>query len=386
MSFDIADMNGDGRPDLVLPPERLGDGHPWIALQQKDGSWAPWADAKWPTDIKLDYGTVRVADFDGDGNLDIAIACHFGGTYVLYGNGKGDFTRWARLPKVNQNMTARSLVVADFNNDGRPDIATLAETNIEMGSAKRIDSGLVNVVLNLPSGWKATSDGFSKFIHGDWLSAADIDGDGFPDLLLTSRNLGITDVMMRNVGKGEKFAPMAEAQVPIGGYVLANAVGSLDRFPIPDVVYCVEGFNPRGNEGDPAQACLIYRFHDANGRPSATPTVQTLFKFNEAYNNVNAVAIGDIDGDGRNDIALVTNEGKVRIFLQFPDGTFYEDKSAALDTGGADLFDVRIADLYHDGMGEVVVFGTPREQAKAEGGIWVFVPQKPGTKPRPAHG
>ena len=276
------------------------------------------------------------------------------------------------------------MVVADFNKDGRPDIATLAEIDLDLATDKSINMGLVNVALNLPSGWKATSDGFSSYIHGDWLSAADLDGDGWPDLLLTSRNLGITDVIMRNVGKGEKFAPMATLQVPVAAYIFASAAGPLDRFPNPDAVYCFEQFNPRTTGGVPAQACVVYRFHDASGRPIQTPTTQLLFKQTEEYQNVKGVAIGDIDGDGRNDIAVITNQGKVRVFLQLTDGTFYEDKSAALDTGGADLFDVKIADLYHNGMGEIVVIGAPREEVKANGGIWVFAPKETAPKSRRA--
>ncbi len=137
MSFDVADMNGDGLPDLVFGPQRTGPPTPYIFLQQKDGSWKLWQDARWPTQgLKLDYGTVRVADFDRDGNKDIAIACHFSRTYVLYGDGKGDFTRFVTVPQSNQDMTSRALAVADFDGDGRPDIATFAEMDLNMASAR----------------------------------------------------------------------------------------------------------------------------------------------------------------------------------------------------------------------------------------------------------
>ena len=376
MSFDVADMNGDGLPDLVLPPPRLGMSHPSIVLQQPDHSWKLWSDVRWPDpkSYKLDYGTVRVADFDGDGHPDIALASHFSETFVLYGDGKGGFTRVQVLPRANKNVTARSLVVADFNNDRRPDVATLDEVNLDMATNLRQSAGLVNVFLNLPSGWKTVTEGFPNEIQGDWISAADMDRDGWVDLLLTSRSEGILDLFMRNVGKGEHFQAVASNQVPYSSFVLANAAAPLDRFKSPDVVLCFEQFNARVPE-DPAQACAIYHFHDAKGRPSLTPRQEVFVKRKVAYDNFKAVAVGDIDGDGRNDIAVVTSNGALMVLLQFPDGRFYEERSPEMAIGDTDPFDVRIADLYRDGKGEVIVMGSPRGTGPG-GGVWVFAPHR----------
>ncbi|MDD5562845.1 MAG: VCBS repeat-containing protein [Thermoanaerobaculaceae bacterium] len=374
MSFDIADMNGDGLPDLVFGPQRTGEeATGYIFLQQKDHSWQLWRDTKWPTrGLKLDYGTVRVADFDGDGNKDIAIACHFSKTYVLYGNGKGDFTRFVTVPQTNQGMTSRALTVGDFNGDGRPDIATYAEVDLDMGSTSRITSGLVNVALNLPSGWKAVAkDFFPEGIQGDWLTAADVLGVGSDQILLTSRAQNVMDLVFRNGGGGEKWDSTARLSFPVNAYVLANAVGPLDRFKQPDLLECFEQFNPWKVE-PPTQACVIYRFHDAQGRPLLTPDRTVLFQEKVEYQNYQAAAIGDIDGDGRNDIVVATSTGKVRVFLQGADGQFYEQMTPGMDRPGTVYFDVKIADLYGDGKGEIVLAGSPAKEQG--GGVWVYQP------------
>jgi hypothetical protein len=372
ISFDIADMNGDGLPDIVFGPERTGARVLHVFMQQKDHSWQE-AKATWPTKgIKLDYGSVRVADFDGDGNPDIAIACHFSKTYVLYGDGHGDFTRFVTVPQTNPQMTARALTVADVNGDRRPDIITLAEVDLNMSNASRLTTGLVNVALNLPSGWKAVAEkSFPDQLMGDSLTTADIDMDGKPDLLLTEHASNGMNLIFRNLGDGTDWKAIGSAKQPVNAYMLATAAGRLDRFPQPDVVECFEQHNPWVAE--PAtQACVIYRFHDDRGTPTAEPTPTILFqeKSNDCY--YKAAAVGDIDGDGRDDIAVATNTGKVRVFLQGADGEFYEQKNPGMDQPGTDIFDVRIADLYHDGKGEIVFAGAPI--GTSGGGVWVYAP------------
>jgi hypothetical protein len=377
MSLDIADVNGDGRPDLVCGPQRTGPPTPYIFLQQKDGSWKLWATGKWPTQgLKLDYGSVRVADFDGDGNKDIAIACHFSKTYVLYGDGKGDFTRFVTVPQTNPNMTSRALTVADFNGDGRPDIATLAEVDLNMATARHMASGLVNVALNLPGGWQAPrANGFPSGIMGDWLTAADIDGDGRPDLLLTSRAQNAMDLVFRNLGGAKQWAATDSLQMPVNAYVFANAAAPLDRTGQPSLVECFEQWNPWKVE-PPTQACVIYRFHDSADKPLSVPERTVLFQEKVEYLNYIAAAVGDIDGDGRPDIAVATNSGRVRVFLQGADGSFYEQRNPGLDQPGTTIFDVKIADLDGDGRGEVILAGSP--QKEKGGGVWVFRSVKPG--------
>ncbi|MGD1149264.1 MAG: VCBS repeat-containing protein [Thermoanaerobaculaceae bacterium] len=376
MSFDIADMNGDGLPDLVFGPNRTGSPALHVFLQQKDHSWQE-ANATWPTQgIKLDYGTVRVADFDGDGNKDIAIACHFSKTYVLYGDGKGNFTRFVTIPQDNPEVTSRALTVADFNNDGRPDIATFAEVDINLKTTASLHSGLVNIALNLPGGWKALAPkGFPGQLMGDQLTTADLDMNGNVDLLLTEHSANGMDLIFRNLGGGAEWKAIGSAQQPVNAYVLATAAGRLDRFKQPDVVECFEQHNPWVSEAA-TQACVIYRFHDANGAPTLTPTPTILFQEKSDSTTYKAVAVGDIDGDGRDDVAVATSTGQVRVFLQTSNGEFLEQKNAGMDQPGTDIFDIRIADLYHDKKGEIVFAGSPK--GTVGGGIWVYAPVAPG--------
>lgn len=373
MSFDVADINGDGRLDLVFPPVRTGYAYPVLFLQQKDGSWKAWRDVKWPSGVAFDYGAVRVADFDMDGNPDIALACHFKASFVVYGNGKGDFSRYVQLPRPNQRVTSRSLTVADFNGDGRPDLAQMAEVAVEIGSSQRITDGLVWVLLNRESGWKVVSEGLPDNIQGDWLRGGDLDGDGAADLLLTTRMRSQRDLIWRNSGDGEHFELVAELEMPVSSYIFANSLGDFSGGGRHDLLLCFEQFNWKHVE-PPSQACGIFRFHDASGKFTPKPKPTLFLKREVDYVNNLAVAVGDLNGDGLDDVAILNYNGEVRTFIQFPDHTLYEERSPEISTGGASVFDIKIRDLDGDGLGEVIVCGSDRKSAT--GGIWVFSPHR----------
>src|SRR5207253_1106821 len=87
-SLSVADMNGDGCPDIVAPPERgVPNGTPSIFLGDCKGHWTFWKDVNWPP--TLDYGRVVAADRDTAGNI-AAPDQYFGGDWLATGNFNGD--------------------------------------------------------------------------------------------------------------------------------------------------------------------------------------------------------------------------------------------------------------------------------------------------------
>ena len=130
----LADFNKDGKLDLACPGATHTD-QPVLAISlgNGDGTFAT------PTVTNLADGTdytqggieasVTAADFDGDGNVDLAITEGSFGSGILYGNGDGTFTNITTSnglgPKdlININNGGNA-VVADFNGDGKPDILT----------------------------------------------------------------------------------------------------------------------------------------------------------------------------------------------------------------------------------------------------------------------
>ncbi len=128
------DMDGDGKKEIVFGSYQQGTGmlgggvriYRWDktknALVEVTGTGLPTQN--------LDTLDVAVADFDGDGNLDVAFSAYQGrtlrnGILVYRGNGKGKFSKWnpAGLFPSGANRYIEGLEAGDMDGDGWPDLA-----------------------------------------------------------------------------------------------------------------------------------------------------------------------------------------------------------------------------------------------------------------------
>jgi hypothetical protein len=167
---DLGDLNGDGKLDLVVSNTKtdsisvfLGKGDGTLQTPPKTVSLGASAG---PAGVAL-------ADYNGDGKLDCAVANTTASTIsVLYGNGKGGFTT-GPAPKVSGPLV---LAAQDMNGDGKPDL-------VATGTAT---SGFAQVLLNDGSGNlqpQVLSPADNTPIG---VVAADFDGDGKPDVAVTN--------------------------------------------------------------------------------------------------------------------------------------------------------------------------------------------------------
>jgi len=275
------DLDGDGLLDLVVTQERIrgvstfrgrGDGtfEPlWTTTLAGCTAFADTSELSGPEDI-------AVGDLDGDGHPDVVVgnaersSCE--GVHVLHGTGDGTFSDAVFLPTGGVPSSA---VVADFDGNGRADIAAANRTG-----------GTMVVMLAQPDGSHATS-----FTHGTGAFPAhivqgDLNHDGRPDLVVVNRE---SDNMSVFVGKGDGTFD-SHGFVETGRVADFAVLGDLDGDGRMDMAVADGGSDE-----------LSIHLGDGNG------FFVTAVR-HEAGHCVNALALADLDGEGHPDI-LAANCG-----------------------------------------------------------------------------
>jgi hypothetical protein len=124
----VTDLNNDGRPDLVIANSASYTLS--VLIGNGDGTFQPAV--RYLIDFGPIYG-LAAGDFNGDGNIDIAAAgyatCCYDGVTILPGNGDG--TLLPGLSLMPAGALPRSVATADFNGDGNLDLAV---ANYESGT------------------------------------------------------------------------------------------------------------------------------------------------------------------------------------------------------------------------------------------------------------
>jgi hypothetical protein len=210
-----ADMNGDGRVDLVAANE-IGNSVT-VFLGRGDGTFEAMP-ARFPTG---EYPTgVAVADFDGDGIPDVVTANYHGNSVsLLLGVGDGNL-KPATDYATEAGAETSNLAVGDLDGDGIPDVVA---TNPVTGTITVFlggPGGTLRPGVNLPVGVRGYSAPFSAAI-------ADFDGDGKNDVAVA--DLGLRSILVR-LGKGDATFG-AEVGFAVGGdgpFMVIAADVSLD--------------------------------------------------------------------------------------------------------------------------------------------------------------
>ena len=115
--FAVADLNKDGKVDVAVTNDNSAGGTVSVLLGNGDGTFGS------PVPYPVEFGplSVAIADFDGDGNPDLAVANATSNTVsLLRGNGDGTFQP-AQGFRIGENPS--DILAADFNGDGLPDLA-----------------------------------------------------------------------------------------------------------------------------------------------------------------------------------------------------------------------------------------------------------------------
>jgi len=270
--------------------------------------------------------SVALGDFNHDGMLDVAVGIWYSGQLgVLLGNGDGTFQPATYYTISNQVESVESVAVADFNGDGNLDIA--------------VDSyldGSVAVLLGNGDGTFQPAVNYSTPIGPYFVTVGDFNGDHVLDLVTLERT-GECECISVLVGNGDGTFQEPAITTTLPHYSVAIGVGDFNRDGKLDIaaawfVGTTSGVDILLGNGDGT-------FHLGATYPVVVGGLP--------------VAVADLRGIGKLDLAIPAGNEGIGVVLGNGDGSFQPVTYYGSFTGFADS--VVAADVSGDGIPDLVV-------------------------------
>lgn len=311
------DFNNDGHPDLAtFEGQPSGPNEQYFAtIYRGDGAGAFETEqqfiiaSKYPSDVVVN-------DLDRDGNLDLAVAVE-ANNHVSIFRGQGDGT-FGPAELIATGEQPRSMTTADFNADGVTDLAVA-----------NISSNDVSVLLGAGDGTFTAQrvSVLGNVAQPRSILAGDLDGDGIQDLIVeNAQNLTVL------LGKGDGSF---DRRLSIEQDVAATLLADVNQDGIADVISSGE--------------------HDAFG--ALLGNGDGTFQDARPYINPSVTKPGDLNGDGYLDFVGPSAEG-ISIVLGHADGTLGNKQHLSLRNDGSfgNTVDSLVAhDFNHDGVSDLVI-------------------------------
>jgi hypothetical protein len=305
----VGDLSGTGTHDLVVANLNAGTLSLFKETSPTSGAYAQ------AVTITVGGGPndVEIADINGDGLPDLVVADNTGAVEYLLQNpaSPGTFAAPVKLLLSNPAITAEGLVargisvaIGDLNGDGVPDLAV---TSFDAGG----DYGQVTIFWNNPSQpgtFLATPTNITAYGEPSQIKIADVNQDGVNDIVVACQGLGLLEdpsadpstsayqeslfgamvILQNSATPGTFAAPVVNAAVQ---GTISLAIADLNQDGLPDIAMSSEYPSGQGSI-----AILIQN--------TAAPGTFTMTLSYAGAGQPAAIAIGDFNGDGIPDLVV----------------------------------------------------------------------------------
>ncbi len=344
ISIASGDFNGDGIPDVVQSSGTCS-GNPsgiTVFLSNPDGSLQPGVTYGSSSAAGQGFWYATVADFNGDGKLDIAASDTGGVVDIFFGTGSGAFVEGASYSVSGAGQ--EGIVSADFNGDGFADLAVV-----------NLSSSNVTVLLNDGAGGFSSSAPITITAGGYEIAAAQLGNTvGTPAApvtdLLIAEYFGTTVGVLLGNGDGTFTAG---TDVTVGSRPYGLAVGDVNGDKKPDLVATIDACCPT-----PSAQGIAVAFGNGDGTFGASTLLNSTLQ-NPALDLPwpGEISVADVDGDTVPDLVYTNSEfGTVAILFGTGTGTattpyFFDPVEFPV---GQYAYGITIADVNGDGTPDAV--------------------------------
>lgn len=348
-SLQVADLDGDGLNDLVLVNNsrskinllynQTGKTNQIAKpLTKRELNELP-PDARFRIDSiasEKRIGSLVVADLNADGRPDIAYYGEPKELVAIYNQGSNGWSAPKRWPIEDGQLSIGGLTVGDLNGDRLTDLVLLAESHVHFIAQKPDHSFAEPVKIPVSSAVKA-------------LDVLDVDGDGRSDLLLVNW----------------------ESQTPFR-FRLQDALGQLGPeyyFSLPPIrSFCADNLEARGQTFVMTIALNSGRAQISEFKRKPAEALSGAFRqgqfqvlpLNKTDKARRGLLWADVNRDQRSDLLVAEPEsGQISVYLQKADGSLASGKTFSTLAGVNDL---AVADWDGDGNPEIFLFSAPAAQ------------------------
>jgi FG-GAP-like repeat len=382
----LADVSRDGKTDMVFTSSNLV----FVYKGNGDGTFASPAVYSVPSTLAL-----SLADTNGNGNLDLAVigllsgrGSDIGSISLLINDGKGSY----RAAPNSYSPLATGIVSADFNHDGKRDVAF-----VNTPSCTAPCNGKVTIFTGTGSTYFNAGTQYTIGMHGMAIATGDLNGDGVTDLVVTNGTPGDNaDVSILLGIKTGGFQPSHNLRlgslsndaflvdmnhdgkldlVEDGGIALGDGEGSFgDLIPYPNGIafgrnssnYFTTYLGVGDFNGDgifDIAAAVNNQVWVLTGDGTGHFTGAQLEDPDQNVQQAVGLIVGKLHGGTISDIVVASynidsngeSYGEAVLFKGNGNGTFQDSVGIGVQTGDGLTGAVSIADFNHDGKNDVAL-------------------------------
>jgi len=290
----------------------------------------------------------QFADFDGDGDLDVAIAHEYKPNILLINDGTGKFSDESvrRLPQLDRD--SEDVLAEDFDADGDIDLLFVSE-----------DDEINELYFNNSKGYFYSIPFEAKGVTNS-VTGNDLNGDGIFDIVLG--NTGQNFILIGD-GRGGFTNETSDRLPAINDQTQDIEIGDIDSDGDLDIIV--------GNEDS-------NRLHINDGRGVFTDQSKARLPYRTGGEETREADLGDIDGDGDLDIIFANvafrpgGNPKNRILQNDGMGSFEDITTTALSTNNDFTMDADFSDLDSDGDLDIITTGLKLKQGLAPIPLRIF--------------
>lgn len=328
----VADVNNDGRLDLLVPSQADGTLH----LFWGDGAGRFSAAPGSPYNAGANPRDVVTADFNGDGRVDVAIPNHeTNRVQILLGTQAGTFTPAPGSPlALNSNPHVHYVAAGDVNRDGKIDLVgeSWQDNQLIVLAGNGDGTFAIQGTVSVPAQPRTN------------LRFADLNRDGIRDMVTPAMDRSGVTVLLGS--SRNEFVVAKDSPIRAGKFPFHLATGDLNGDGFIDVAAA----HRSGNAGETRHNRITVLLGDGKGGLRIGLGSPYL---SEAPHAPSGIEIADFDGDGFGDIATANWQGTVTILLGGKQKMTLP-KGAPFKTGKS-AWGIAVGDVDRDGRSEIVV-------------------------------